>query len=253
MMGGNSCILCLEVMNSMEQIKLLPSNEQEYMNRLFAECPEEIKNCMNVQRVEKGRSFVIAGEPCKSIFIILKGRAMGIDVQLPEKIYEFKEFGPGRFLGEFECLSSIPEYGISIRALTDCVLYRIPSRAYLEWMKRDGHALFLRTQKILLDLTRQTRNDRKYLMLECMDRMALYLLEYCEKQYDRKPDDMQEVFVRRTREELSNAIGFSEKTINRNTRKLADQDFLSLRSGKIFISKEQYEAMNRYVHEKLIK
>ena len=123
----------------------------------------------------------------------------------------------------------------------------------LEWMKRDGHALFLRTQKILLDLTRQTRNDRKYLMLECMDRMALYLLEYCEKQYDRKPDDMQEVFVRRTREELSNAIGFSEKTINRNTRKLADQDFLSLRSGKIFISKEQYEAMNRYVHEKLIK
>ena len=120
-------------------------------------------------------------------------------------------------------------------------------------MKRDGHALFLRTQKILLDLTRQTRNDRKYLMLECMDRMALYLLEYCEKQYDRKPDDMQEVFVRRTREELSNAIGFSEKTINRNTRKLADQDFLSLRSGKIFISKEQYEAMNRYVHEKLIK
>lgn len=123
----------------------------------------------------------------------------------------------------------------------------------MEWMKHDGSALFLRTQKILLELTRQTRNDRKYLMLECMDRMALYLLEYCEKQYSEKQDRIREIFIRRTREELSNAIGFTEKTINRNIRKLADQGFISVNSGKIFISREQYEAMNDYVHGKLIK
>lgn len=237
----------------MEPVKLLPSKEQEYMNRLFAGCPEEIKNRMAIRKVEKGRSILLAGEPCESIFIILKGRAIGIDVQLPEKIYEFKEFGPGRFLGEFECLSSIPEYGISVRTLTDCTLCVILSEMYLEWMKHDGNALFLRTQNILLELTRQTRNDRKYLMLECMDRMVLYLLEYCEKQYSEKQDRTMEIFIQRTREELSNAIGFTEKTINRNIRKLAEQDFVSVHSGKISISRKQYDAMNHYVHGKLIK
>lgn len=232
----------------MEYMKLLPTNEQEYMNRLFANCPQEVKNRMCIRNVERGRSFVVAGNPCESIFIILKGRAIGIDMQLPEKVYEFKEFIPGRFLGEFECLSSIPEYSITIRALTNCVLYVIPSRVYLKWMQTDGNALFLRTQKLLHDLTRQTKDDRKYLMLECMDRMALYLLEYYEKQCCTG-----EVCIRRTREELSNALGFSAKTINRNAKKLEEHGFLSLCSGKIFISKEQYEAMNRYVHEKLIK
>ena len=113
--------------------------------------------------------------------------------------------------------------------------------------------LFLRTQNILLELTRQTRNDRKYLMLECMDRMVLYLLEYCEKQYSEKQDRTMEIFIQRTREELSNAIGFTEKTINRNIRKLAEQDFVSVHSGKISISRKQYDAMNHYVHGKLIK
>ncbi len=72
-----------------------------------------------------------------------------------------KSLVPGRFLGEFECLSAIPEYSITIRALTPCTLYVIPANLYREWMKNDGNALFLRTQKILYDLTKQTRNDRE--------------------------------------------------------------------------------------------
>ncbi len=230
----------------MEKIKLLPKDEQEYMYRLFANCPEEIKNSLSIRNVERGRSFVLSGEPCNNIFIILKGKAVGIDMQLPEKIYKFKEFGPGRFLGEFECLSAISEYSITIRAITPCILYMIPSQLYLEWMKNDGNALFLRTQKLLYELTKQTRNDRKYLMLECRDRMVLYLLENYEKQ-----NTNQEVCVKKTREELSSAIGFSEKTINRNIKKLEEQGFLSLRAGKIFISEEQYEAMKIYAHKTL--
>ena len=102
----------------MEKIKLLPLKEQEYMRRLFAGCTEEIRNHMFVMEAEEGKNFIKAGDKCRNIFIILKGRAKGIDMQVQEKIYIFKEFGPGRILGEFECLSGIPEYSITIRAVT---------------------------------------------------------------------------------------------------------------------------------------
>ncbi len=92
----------------MEKIKLLPLKEQEYMRRLFAGCTEEIRNHMFVMEAEEGKNFIKAGDKCRNIFIILKGRAKGIDMQVQEKIYIFKEFGPGRILGEFECLSGIP-------------------------------------------------------------------------------------------------------------------------------------------------
>ena len=50
----------------------------------------------------------LGGEKCRSIFIILSGRAKGIDMQIQGKFHTFKEFGAGRVLGEFECLSGIP-------------------------------------------------------------------------------------------------------------------------------------------------
>lgn len=243
---ANCFIMWYKVINPMEKMKLLPPDEQAYMERLFVRCPEMTEKNMTLRKVEKGRNFVTAGEPCRSIFLILKGRALGIDMQIPEKMYAFKEFGPGRFLGEFECLSAIPEYSITIRALTPCTLYVIPANLYLEWMKKDGNALFLRTQKILYDLTKQTRNDRKYLMLESMDRMILYLMESYEKE-----EVCSELCIRKTREELSGAIGFSEKTINRNAKKLEELGFLSLRTGKIYISVQQYESMKQYAQGKL--
>jgi CRP-like cAMP-binding protein len=92
----------------------------------------------------------LGGEKCRSIFIILSGRDKGIDMQIQGKFHTFKEFGAGRVLGEFECLSGIPEYSITILTITKCIFWVIPSAMYLRWMKRDGDALFLRTQKLLI-------------------------------------------------------------------------------------------------------
>lgn len=75
-------MIFIEVMNSMEKIKLLPLKEQEYMRRLFAGCTEEIRNHMFVLEVEEGKNFIKAGDKCRNIFIILKGRAKGIDASM---------------------------------------------------------------------------------------------------------------------------------------------------------------------------
>lgn len=233
-------------MNSMEKIKLLPLKEQEYMKQLFADCTKEIKDSMFVMEVEEGRNFIVQGEKCRYIFILLRGRAKGIDMQVQGKVYVFKEFPVGRILGEFECLSGLPEYTITIQAVSDCTFWVIPAARYLEWMREDGNALFLRTQKLLLELTYQTKENRKYLLLNCQDRLMTYFLEQYKKKQARGIMTLQ-----KSRDEISNATGFCVKTINRNVKKLREQGYISIEAGKICISEAQYELMKTYTEEKL--
>lgn len=228
-------------MNSMEKIRLLPSEEQKYMRKLFAECTNEVRENLSVKEVKKEYNFITAGERCNSIFVLLRGRAKGIDTQVQGKVYAFKEFGPGSVLGEFECLSGIPEYSITIRTITDSIFWVLPSPVYFRWMKRDGNALFLRTQRLLLELTYQTIESRKHLLINCDDRLILYFLEQCEGHREKG-----DVIIRKSREEMANTTGFHVKTINRNIKKLQTKGYLSIEAGKINISREQYKAMKTY-------
>lgn len=234
-------------MNSMEKMKLLPLEERKYMQQLFTNCTKEVLENMVVMQIRKESDFIVAGEKCRSIFVILSGRARGIDMQIQGKVYTFKEFGPGRVLGEFECLSGIPEYSITIRTITDCIFWVIPSSMYLRWMKKDRDALFLRTQKLLSELTYQTMEDRKNLLINCDDRLILYFLEQYEKHHEKGC-----MVIRKNRDDIASTIGFCVKTINRNIKKLKIQNYISVKAGKICISASQYEAMMAYTQKNLL-
>ncbi len=77
-------------MNSMEKIRLLPSEEQKYMRKLFAECTNEVRENLSVKEVKKEYNFITAGERCNSIFVLLRGRAKGIDTQVQGKVYTLR-------------------------------------------------------------------------------------------------------------------------------------------------------------------
>ena len=55
----------------MDLFNSLPLKKQEYMNRLFRNCTEEVKDYMSVIDVEADQTFIKAGEECKYIYIIL--------------------------------------------------------------------------------------------------------------------------------------------------------------------------------------
>ena len=88
--------------------------------------------------------------------------------------------------------------------------------------------LFLRAQRLLLELTHQTMENRKHLLLNCDDRLILYFLSQYEKH--RKNGS---VTIGKTRDEIANTTGFHVKTINRNIKRLqviyALNDFLITR------------------------
>lgn len=125
----------------MDLFNSLPLKKQEYMNRLFRNCTEEVKYYMSVIDVEADQTFIKAGEECKYIYIILSGKVTGVEWPMHEKSYFFKDFGPGDFFGEIECFAGLPRYRISILSSTKCRLLAIPSIYYMEWMHMDVDAL----------------------------------------------------------------------------------------------------------------
>lgn len=78
----------------MDLFNSLPLKKQEYMNRLFRNCTEEVKYYMSVIDVEADQTFIKAGE----------------EWPMHEKSYFFKDFGPGDFFGEIECFAGLPRY-----------------------------------------------------------------------------------------------------------------------------------------------
>ena len=158
-----------------------------------------------------------------------------------EKSYFFKDFGPGDFFGEIECFAGLTRYRISILSSTKCRLLAIPSVYYMEWMHMDVDALFMRTQENISRLVLQTAEARKYLFMEGKDRLMVHLV----RKYEQKIPAPEILVLNQTRARISEEVGISIKTLDRNIRKLEEMNLLTLNKGKIVITKAQYLQMKQ--------
>lgn len=209
------------------------------MNVLFRNCTEEVKYYMSLVEVDADQTFIKAGEACNYIYIVLSGKVTGVEWPMNEKSYFFKDFGPGDFFGEIECFAGMTNYRISILSSTRCRLLAIPSVYYMEWMHIDVDALYMRTQENMKRLVSQTAEARKYLFMDGKDRLMVHLV----RKYEQKqplPDTLE---LKQTRSRISEEVGISLKTLNRNIKKLEDMQLIRLNKGKIVITKEQYLQM----------
>ena len=112
---------------------------------------------------------------------------------------------------------------------------------YMEWMHMDVDALFMRTQENISRLVLQTAEARKYLFMEGKDRLMVHLV----RKYEQKVPAPEILVLNQTRARISEEVGISIKTLDRNIRKLEEMNLLTLNKGKIVITKAQYLQMKQ--------
>jgi len=227
----------------MDAFRALPAGKREYMELLFRNCTEEVKYYMTLLDIEAEKTFINAGTDCTHIFIVLSGKVTGVEWPMNERAYPFKDFGPGDFFGEIECFAGLPQYRISIVASTKCRILSIPADSYMEWMRMDVDALFMRTQENMRRLILQTAEARKYLFMEGKDRLMVHLIRKFEQRQP-LPDALE---LRQTRNQMADEIGFSVKTLNRSIEKLAESGLISIQRGKVVIPLEGYRRMKAHL------
>lgn len=221
----------------------MPLKKRAYMERLFQNCSEEVRYYMRVVEVDEDVTLVEAGERCSNIYVILSGKVTGIEWPLHERPYYFKDYGPGDFFGEIEYFADLTNYRIGVVTVTKCKVLIIPTLYYMEWLKTDVDALYLRTKENMRRLISQTADARQYLFIEGRERLMMHLI----RKYEQKMPLKEVLEMKENRQQLSEEIGFSVKTLNRNIKKLEEMGVIHLQKGKIVIAKEGYLRMKRHI------
>lgn len=229
----------------MDVFRELPLKKQTYMEMLFQNCTEEVKYYMRVMEVEEDETLIEAGERCSSLYIILSGKVTGIEWPMKERPYFFKDYGPGDFFGEIEYFADLSNYRISVVTVTRCRVLVIPMVYYIEWLRTDADALYLRMKANVSRLVEQTADARRYLFIEGRERLEMYLI----RKYEQKQPPKKVLELKENRNQLSEAIGFSVKTLNRNIKKLKEAGLVQIQKGKLMITEEGYLQMKRHIGE----
>lgn len=229
----------------MDVFNELPPKKREYMNLLFQNCTEEVKYYMTLIEVDSDTTLIKAGDKCSNIYIILSGKVTGIDWPINEKGYSFKDFGPGDFFGEIECFADLANYRISVVTVTNCRVLVIPAPFYMAWIQNDVEALYSRAKVNMRRLITQTTDARRYLFLDARERLILYLV----RKYEQRQSSLNsfDLIFSQTRNQLSEELGFSIKTLNRNIKILEEMDFIQMNKGKIVITESGYIRMKKHM------
>ena len=230
----------------LEELSKLKGSKREYLERLFKYVPDAIVGAISYRKIKKDQFIIHEGEPCDTIYIILKGDIVGLDYQKLGKVYYFMDFTQMYIVGDFEIFSESPTYGVSIRASEDCEILAIPAALYWQWIQHDENALLLRIKNVMSTLTSESVNHRKYMFMSCKERLMKYLVESYACKREKNTCILR---LNRTQTELSDRVGFNVRSVQRSIAALEKENLITLESGKITVSQEQFVKMRKYLEE----
>lgn len=224
----------------LEELNKVKDSKRDYLNQVFKYMPEAIIRATTHKSVKKDEFIIRAGEPCDTIYVILKGSIVGLDYQKLGKVYYFMDFAKMYIIGDFEVFAEDKEYNVSIRAASDCELLAIPSSLYWKWIKHDENALLLRMKNVMSILTSEKASDRKYMFMSCKERLMKYLVtSYANK----KGDLGGTIRINRTQTQLSERVGYNVRSVQRSIAALEKENLIGIENGKITMQEEQYDRM----------
>jgi len=224
-----------------KQIGNLDGERRRYLEDFFGECPEEVIHAMQYVRIPRGQAILQAGMNCEYVWVIINGEMSVTDIQMLGNVYSFAESSGTNIIGDYEPFAGLSEFQNSIYAVTACEAFKMPTAAYMRWMRQDSKALFMRAQIFAQNLAKEISNERKYLLLNARDRMVLYLTQAYGKW-----EGQGECILQKTQAQLAQRIGMNVRTVQRSIQKLEEEGFISCRGSKICVSQKQYERLREY-------
>lgn len=221
-----------------EQIRETPGATLKYVEELFGEEMDRILNLARLMKVKEGKRFITQNDEIKAIYILIAGKVNVLEEYRTGDVYIFQENTVPSIFGEMEIIADMEVFLASLLAKTDCLMVVVPKSVYLDFIRRHPQILYQRAQFNLKDLLTSGQDNRLYLQLKSEDRMKLYLI----KKYKRK-DSEEHCVITKTKQEIADEIGYSQKTVLRALKELDKEGYLSVSGHKILIKEEQYRKM----------
>ena len=224
----------------LEENNDIPADRLDYFLKLFDKIPHQTVEHIVSAKVKKGDYILKAGEPCDTVYFLLKGKVTGEASSEQGRAYSFMDFTQMCVLGDYEMFYDCAEYIVSIRAEQNCSLLKLSRDQYVNWIQQDVNALYLRTSNILSVLTFERSVDREFMQKNSKERLCLLLVRFYEVGVKDKNGSYT---VQYTQGQLADKIGVNLRSVQRSIAALESEQLVQLKKGKMVISQEQYERL----------
>ncbi|MBS6642501.1 MAG: Crp/Fnr family transcriptional regulator [Clostridiaceae bacterium] len=235
-------------MNLPDTIAVYLNEEQlDFLHRFFRNCPDSFAANLIYKKFRKNQVLINAGDSCSHVYILLEGRLQAIEEYVTDDPYSFMEIPAIDIVGDYELFQQVSHRVITLTTLEASSFLLIPSNAYFSWIQNDANALFIRTQKLISQITVQNQFERQNFFLDNKTRLIYFLFTECSRLNGQEPP----YYITYTRPQIAQKLGCSVRTINRAVLSLKKQGLAAISHGKIQIQKDQYLWMQEYLQRNM--
>ena len=224
--------------------------QKNFLEDFFKFSPSYIQPVLMLRSYKKGSRLVAAGDSSAHVYILLKGRLEAVEEHVSDAPYHFTEIKALDIVGDYEFFTGKLMRLVTVTTLEDSLCLVIPAAEYMTWLRKDPHALFLRSRMIISQLVVQSQFQRQNLFADNRTRMLVFLREQVTQAVNdsmhnengtgnTKTRSVYPIRIPFTRPEIAAHLGCSVRTVNRTVQELAKENMIYLNKGKIFISEPQ--------------
>lgn len=227
-------------------LEQLGGEEREYLTAYFKNAPAWLMDAMQVVKIRGEQTFICEGEAADKIYILLKGKAIGIDYRVKEVAYGYLQFRPVEVFGAMEIMLDMEQYRTTLQTVEDSLFLRVNRELFSKWLKNDMNAYRMSSEKTCSFLLEEVRKERLYVLIQGVERIYLALYELYQM-YAR--DGICNIYV--SRRDFTQITGVSERTVSRTITALVNKGYLSKDGWNIVITEEQSRKIKALIENKI--
>lgn len=210
--------------------------------------PASIKNKYVIKTIPVGTVVHQKNDPLDYFAIVCVGEYRVINEFENGNVFMIEKNEPIDFIGEVTILAGMPTTSVTIETLTDCIVLQISRNDFEYWITVDNQFLRLVSQKVAFKLYRSSYNRGARLFYPAIFFLMEYVVKYAKMQ---NIQEGQKITIHKTRELLAEELCMTTKTLNRNVKKLKEQNLISIYKGKICVQYMQYQMLLKEMYSTL--
>lgn len=199
--------------------------------------PDWILAESRVVQVARGEALLNSGDVLCYVYFVRRGCVMIYSISEDGRENKVVMVPEGGVVGEMEAIAEVEGTVYTARAFEACELLRVPKEAFLKWVRSDFQACWGLTRVLAEKLYAVSLQSSQYTGSDAMERFVAQLLQIGAGR------------INYTRQELAEACSVSLRTVNRCVKRLLEEGAITLCRGKIEISPEQHEALEKRLNE----
>ena len=209
------------------------------LEKILKNMPEAIKDRCIVREIPSGSIIVRKDDDLTSFSIICKGKVRIINEFDNGNVYLIEQNQAIDFIGEVTALAGERKTSVTIEAITNCIIIQMSLKDFYKWIEADNNFLLMISKGVASKLYTSSYTKGVELFYPAIHLLVDFLIDYSGKDINKKD----KAIVLLTRQQISEKLGVTVKTVNRTIKRLKDEDMISVSKGKINVCKGQYKKL----------